>query len=221
MYFCLLPLACMVKPVFPLVTSCSLIIFAIPSRSSHFDDYPSTLLGFPNGLDGKESTCNAGDLRLILGSRRSPREGNENHSSILAWRIHGQRSLAGYSPWGHKESDMTEWLTHKHTSALLTLMIIVTAQLLEANHQQPLLLCGPVISTAVNKSSSMANFPTVNLACREITTALSLDADFSHRHIPDCICIPWSLQWNKIIFCWIFWHHITLSISTCLFSCIF
>ena len=25
------------------------------------------------------------------------------HSSILAWRIHGQRSLAGYSPWGCKE----------------------------------------------------------------------------------------------------------------------
>ena len=26
-------------------------------------------------------------------------------SSILAWRIHGQSSLMGYSPWGHKESD--------------------------------------------------------------------------------------------------------------------
>ena len=25
--------------------------------------------------------------------------------------FHGQRSLAGYSPWGHKESDRTEWLT--------------------------------------------------------------------------------------------------------------
>ena len=28
------------------------------------------------------------------------------HSSILAWKIHGQRSLVGYSPWDHKESDM-------------------------------------------------------------------------------------------------------------------
>ena len=27
------------------------------------------------------------------------------HSSILAWRIHGQRSLVGYSPQGRKESD--------------------------------------------------------------------------------------------------------------------
>ena len=33
------------------------------------------------------------------------------HSSILAWRIHGQRSLVGYSPWGRKESDTTERLT--------------------------------------------------------------------------------------------------------------
>ena len=30
------------------------------------------------------------------------------HSSILAWRIHGQRSLMGCSSWGHKESDTTE-----------------------------------------------------------------------------------------------------------------
>ena len=29
------------------------------------------------------------------------------HSSILAWEIHGLRRLAGYSPWGCKESDMT------------------------------------------------------------------------------------------------------------------
>ena len=30
------------------------------------------------------------------------------HSSILAWKIPGQRSLADYSPRGHKESDTTE-----------------------------------------------------------------------------------------------------------------
>ena len=38
-------------------------------------------------------------------------KGMATYSSILAWRIHGQRSLAGYSPWVHKELDMTEWLT--------------------------------------------------------------------------------------------------------------
>ena len=30
------------------------------------------------------------------------------HSSILAWRILGQKSLVGYSPWGCKESDIIE-----------------------------------------------------------------------------------------------------------------
>ena len=30
------------------------------------------------------------------------------HSSVLAGKSHGQRSLAGHSPLGHKESDMTE-----------------------------------------------------------------------------------------------------------------
>ena len=39
-------------------------------------------------------------------------EGMTTHSSILAWRHpHGQRSLVGYSPWGHNESDTTERLS--------------------------------------------------------------------------------------------------------------
>ena len=45
------------------------------------------LRGFPGGSDGKASACNAGDPGSILGSRRSPGEGNDNHSSILAWKI--------------------------------------------------------------------------------------------------------------------------------------
>ena len=38
----------------------------------------SSSLLFPDGSDGKESACNAGDLALILESRRSPGEGNGN-----------------------------------------------------------------------------------------------------------------------------------------------
>ena len=66
-------------------------------------------MGFPDGSDGKESACNVGDLGSIPGSRRSPGEGNEYplQYSYLE-NPHGQRSLAGYNPWGHKESDMTE-----------------------------------------------------------------------------------------------------------------
>ena len=38
------------------------------------------------------------------------------HSSILPWKIHGQRSLAGYSPRGGKEPDTSEQL-NMHTQA--------------------------------------------------------------------------------------------------------
>ena len=37
------------------------------------------------------------------------------HSSILAWEIPWTRSLAGYSPWGHKELYTTEATEHAHT----------------------------------------------------------------------------------------------------------
>ena len=37
-----------------------------------------------------------------------------------------QRCLAGYSPWGHKESDMTEWLSaHTHTPPTLSLWLLL------------------------------------------------------------------------------------------------
>ena len=50
----------------------------------------------------------------FLGKEDSLEEGMETHSSILPGEFHGQRSLAGYSPWDHKESDTIEWLTHKY-----------------------------------------------------------------------------------------------------------
>ena len=43
--------------------------------------------GFPGGSDGKESTCNVGDLCSIPELGRVPGEGIATHSSILAWRI--------------------------------------------------------------------------------------------------------------------------------------
>ena len=58
------------------------------------------------GSDGKESACGAGDLSLIPGQGRSPGGGDDNplQCSHLE-NPHGQRSLAGYSPWGHRELD--------------------------------------------------------------------------------------------------------------------
>ena len=75
----------------------------------------SKVKGFPGGSDGKESICNARDLGSVPGLGRCPggRHGNPLQHSCLE-NVHGQRSLAGYSPWCCKGSDMTEWLsTHK------------------------------------------------------------------------------------------------------------
>ena len=69
-------------------------------------------LGFPGGSDGEESTCKAGDLGSIPGLGRPPGGG---HGNLLQYSSlehpHGQRDLAGYSPWGRKELDTTERLS--------------------------------------------------------------------------------------------------------------
>ena len=70
---------------------------------------------FPGGSDGKEFTCNVGDVGLIPGSGRSPREGNgyplqysclENAIDREAWQgtVHG----------GHKETQLS------HNTAMYT-----------------------------------------------------------------------------------------------------
>ena len=50
-----------------------------------------------DGSVGKESACNAGNIRA-LGWKDPLEKRTATHSSILSWRIHGQRRLAGYSP---------------------------------------------------------------------------------------------------------------------------
>ena len=64
---------------------------------------------FPCGSAVKEFVCNVGDLGSIPGLGRSPGGGHGNllQSSGLK-NPHCQRCLAGYSPWGRKELDMTE-----------------------------------------------------------------------------------------------------------------
>ena len=72
-------------------------------------------MDFPGGSDGKASVYNAGDLGSIPESGRSPGEENGNGSPLqpvlLPGEFHEQRSLAGYSPWGQKETDTTERLS--------------------------------------------------------------------------------------------------------------
>ena len=65
----------------------------------------------------KESTCQCRRHRFNPGLGRSPEDPLEWQPipGFLPGKSHGQRSLAGYSPWGHRESDTTERLnTHSH-----------------------------------------------------------------------------------------------------------
>ena len=67
-------------------------------------------MGFPGGSDSKDSACN--EMPSIPGLGRSPERGHDNPLPYSCLENpHGQRSLVGYSPWGHKESDTTERLS--------------------------------------------------------------------------------------------------------------
>ena len=67
----------------------------------------------------KESACNAGDLGLDSGVMKIPwRRERQPTPVFLPGEFRGQKSLTGYSPWGHKESDLTERLTYIHMNTL-------------------------------------------------------------------------------------------------------
>ena len=82
------------------------------------------LKGFPGSSAGKESTCNEGYLDSVSKLGRSPGRGHGNllHNSCLE-SPHGQRCLGGYGPWGHKDLDMTEWLSTAQYRLVKTLAL--------------------------------------------------------------------------------------------------
>ena len=64
--------------------------------------------GFPAGSEVKNPPASAGDVDSIPGLGRSPGERNGNPLQYsLPGEFHRQRSLDGYSPWGHKELNTT------------------------------------------------------------------------------------------------------------------
>ena len=70
-------------------------------------------MGFPGSVVVRNPPASAGDSRdtvSIPGSGRSPGAGNGNplQYSCLENSMDGWRSLAGYCPWGHHESDTTK-----------------------------------------------------------------------------------------------------------------
>ena len=93
--------------------------------------------GFPGGSVGKESACNAEDTRdmgSIPGSGRSLGQGHGNPLENPK-----DRSLAGYSPEGRKESDMTEVTsTDAHMHTLFRVLVGVCTRVCTRVFWQPL-----------------------------------------------------------------------------------
>ena len=75
-------------------------------------------IGLSRWLSGKESTCQNRRCRFHHWVRKIPwRRKWRPILVFLPGKSHGQRSLVGYSPRGHKESGMTEQLTTTKTAA--------------------------------------------------------------------------------------------------------
>ena len=70
--------------------------------------------GFPGGSDGKQSTCNAGDLGSIPGSGGSTGEGNGNPLQYSCLENPMDRGVWQATVHGIKESNTTERLTHTY-----------------------------------------------------------------------------------------------------------
>ena len=77
-------------------------------------------LGFPKWFSCKESTCQCRRHEFDPWVRKIPWSRKWLLTPVfLPKEFHGQRSLVGYSPWSHRESDMTEGLTLSHFHFLL------------------------------------------------------------------------------------------------------
>ena len=80
----------------------------------------TTVLGFPGGSDNKKIFLQCGRPGFDPWIQKIPwRRGWLPTPVFLPGELHGQRSLVGYIPWGCKELDTTERLTHTQTYLVL------------------------------------------------------------------------------------------------------
>ena len=76
---------------------------------------------FPGDSDGEDFVCNAESQAQSQGQEDPLEKGMATTPIFLPGEFHAQRSLPGYRPWGRKESDTTEQLTHKHAHLIYSL----------------------------------------------------------------------------------------------------
>ena len=125
----------------------------------------SLSVGLPRWRSGKESACQC---------RRHRRHRFNAWVAKIPWRkkwwptqiflpgkSHGQRSLAGYSPWGCKESDTTEWLTLSFS------LLVIWGLLLGPLYQNLLTWSPPVLWLYPNDKSCLQPKPpsSIQIVC--------------------------------------------------------
>ena len=117
--------ACFEKSIFPFLLNYSIPSLSVLVSPTNFSLYPKVyifVLRVLNCLNGKESTCQC---------RRRRRHGLHPWLGKILWRgkwqptpvflpveSHGQRRRASNNTWGHKDLDITEWLS-THTSIIM------------------------------------------------------------------------------------------------------
>ena len=144
---------------------------------------------FPRWHSGKASACQCRRRKkreLDPRVRKSPwKRKGQLTPAFLPGESHGQRSLVGYSPWGGKESDTTEWLsihTHKETTQthafLTTRASLTTGPFPQLPLEQPLLRTGCVCCLWLLHTHSSQGHPPIQLcpteAWLEITGAIKM-----------------------------------------------
>ena len=111
--------------IFPFFLFLSLLFFSqLFVRSAQTTILPFCIsfswLGFPLAQSVKNLPAVQETQVRFLGWEDPLEKELATHSSILAWKISGQRSLMHCSPWDRKELDTTEWLTLINTYLTLT-----------------------------------------------------------------------------------------------------
>ena len=93
------------------------------------------LIGFPGAQKVKNLSPMQETRVQSLGGEDPLGQGKATHSTVfLPGESHGQRSLVGYSPWGLKESDMTERLTLSLSS--LSQLSVLTGYISDMKNQR-------------------------------------------------------------------------------------
>ena len=114
---------------------------------------------------------------------RYPGEGNGN-PVFFPGEFYGQRSLVGYSLWGHKDSDMNEWLTHTRTHTY--------------THKHFSWLAG--MTTARHEEKQKSHNPFCKESWKEVGKRKSWEGNFPSFRVGRNISVFLSFFWILILF---------------------